>query len=171
MFLSFFFYLWWEKRTSSVDTSESSESCRFGQNAQLYKIGVRRGLVSVPRHKSPGWKSLQLSDGKLQGQESEASLSCCLWVSVLWMLWSSQDFPHRGCHLSLAFCVALYECGRMWDQLWCSAAECVEDKPLLGTKQQQHHCPEHSGTNKGFSASPIDFLQLCFLSLNLFRDC
>lgn len=50
-------------------------------------------------------------------------------------------------------------------------AEHVEDETLLGTKQQQHRCPERSGTNKGFSASPIDFLPLCFLSLNLFGDC
>lgn len=50
-------------------------------------------------------------------------------------------------------------------------AERVEDETLLGTKQQQHRCPERSGTNKGFSASPIDFLPLCFLSLNLFGDC
>ena len=44
----FFFFTSEGKTTSSVDTSESLESCRFGQNAQLYKVCVRRGPVSVP---------------------------------------------------------------------------------------------------------------------------
>lgn len=48
LFFCCFFFISEGKKTSSGDTSESLESCRFGQNAQLYKICVRRGLVSVP---------------------------------------------------------------------------------------------------------------------------
>lgn len=100
--LFLFFFTSEGKKTSSVDTSESLESCRFGQNAQLYKICVRRGLVSVPawggddtNHRDE--KVCSSVTGSFRGRRAKASLACCLWASVLRILWSSQDFPNRVC--------------------------------------------------------------------------
>lgn len=72
----FFFYLWreknflcrhiWEFRVVSFwsKCSALQDLCASGAR---FCPSVRRR-----RHKSPGWKSLQLCDGKLQGQESES---------------------------------------------------------------------------------------------------